>query len=186
MSKKVSRYVDETITFTPSMVTCKYMLTNGQMLIVRFTRHRNSGKKQRSFDAKIKNVFTVTVLVADNKRHLRKMLRAKDRRVFEMQTGRAGLEALSVASRYVKSFADNYVGYGQEMHVIWSDDKRRKAYRRLLRHAGFVTFYNEDNEPSCYGYRNPKFYTFVPDEEPQETEIKETEGGQQNERAKRK
>lgn len=67
-------------------------------------------------------------------------------------TGKCGLEGLRKALTYIYEFADN-LKFKEELHVGWADDKRKYAYRYLLKCNFYV---DEANE--FYHTRNLKYW----------------------------
>jgi len=73
------------------------------------------------------------------------------------------LEGLRIALDYILAFANNFCGWRDELQVDWEDDKRRRAYRWLLRHPGFVE-YKKDGGYTCIAFRHPDLYAWQPGE----------------------
>jgi hypothetical protein len=65
-------------------------------------------------------------------------------------TGKCGLEGLKKSLDYIMEFASS-LKQNEELHVGWEDERRKLAYRRLLKY-GFQL--HED----CYNYRNPEYW----------------------------
>lgn len=160
---RVIKYEGETIVSRPNMVRCRYTLSNGQILTVRFQRHVN--KAIRSTNEKIRKVWLVAVHIGDGKRADNRW-RRKAKGV-NTSTGKCGLEGLRVALGYIHSFCTT-MGLHTELQVGWSDKRRARAYKYLLRYDNFTLYENEKGEPVAIAARNPEYWIWEDDkgEEP--------------------
>jgi hypothetical protein len=151
----VTKHVGETIVQRPNRVRCRYELKNGQLLSVYFTRKR---VKQPEWD--ICFVWTVAVHIGHNRREANRWYRGMFQEHASKQTGDCGLEGLIIALRYIQAFCEKLCGARSELQINWSDDKRMRAYRYLLRYPGFV-LYEEKGKNQCLAYRNPELFKWV-------------------------
>lgn len=151
----ITKDVGETIVQRPNMVRCRYELKNGQLLSVYFTRRR---VKQPDWD--IRFVWSVAVHIGRNRREANRWFRSMFQDQASKQTGDCGLEGLVIALRYVQAFCEKLCDWRSELQIDWSDEKRMRAYRYLLRYPGFV-LYEEKGKNQCLAYRNPEFFKWV-------------------------
>lgn len=141
----------ERIVQTPSRIRCQWKLSNGQILTVRFTMGR---AKQKLTQDVIRKVWVVSAHVGNDRKQERKWIRGK--RDNNISTGTCGIEALSVARDYVLRFCE-YMSFYSEVQIAWSDKRRARAYRFLLRYAGFSLAKTIDGKECIIG-RNPEFW----------------------------
>lgn len=74
------------------------------------------------------------------------------RKYFNKQTGKCGLEGLRKGINYICKFADN-LKPNEELHIGWQDEKRKYAYRKLLKYGFYV-----DEEKEFYHTRNLNYW----------------------------
>lgn len=79
-------------------------------------------------------------------------LRKGYRKINNKITGKCGIEGLKKAAKYICSFADN-LKLNEELHVGWADDRRKYAYRGLLKRGFYV-----DEKEKFYHTRNLKYW----------------------------
>jgi len=65
-------------------------------------------------------------------------------------TGKCGLEGLKKSLDYILEFAAS-MRKNEELQIGWEDERRRSAYRRLLKYE-----FRETDD--CYYFRNPKYW----------------------------
>lgn len=128
------------------------ILSNGQHFNMYFKKHKSAEP-----DGVIHGVWTVGLCISKTRKEANVWYDNKSKNKQNFQTGYCGLEALKKAAGYLVIFA-NILSYHSEMQVGWQDEKRRKAYRWLLRY-GF-----EESE-DCYIIRNPEYWSWIPKEE---------------------
>ncbi len=116
-------------------------LSNGQYLNLYFGKHcHHSGM----------HVWTVGLFISENIREANRFWVGKKVRI--RTTGKCGLEGLRKALNYICEFADNLKS-NEEIHVGWEDDKRKYAYRYLLKYKFYV-----DEDEGFYHSRNLKYW----------------------------
>lgn len=142
---------------TPSKTFVRERLSNGQYLTMRFWRARAKGEAAAA--GQIVYVWKVSVHIGSRKELKQWRKRRKGSR--SKQTGKVGLEGLREAQGYILRFAMNFCSWRDELQVEWEDDKRRRAYRWLLRHPGFV-LYKDEGKEYCYAFRHPDLYEWIP------------------------
>lgn len=69
------------------------------------------------------------------------------------QTGKCGLEGLKLALQYICQFVGE-LGEYEELQVGWADEKRKRAYKFLLRYG----FWEHED---CYAMRNSQYWEYV-------------------------
>lgn len=74
------------------------------------------------------------------------------KKINNRMTGKCGIEGLRKALNYICEFASN-LKCNEELHVGWVDEKRKYAYRKLLKHNFFV-----DEDYGFYHARNTKYW----------------------------
>lgn len=142
---------------TPSQVSIRERLSNGQYLTMRFWRVKAKG----DIWGHVVYVWKVSVHIGSKKEARRWRRRKKGTR--SKQTGNCGLEGLREAQGYLLRFAMNFCGWRDELQIDWEDDKRRRAYRWLVRHPGFA-LYVRDGKEICYAFRHPDLYEWEPND----------------------
>jgi hypothetical protein len=120
-------------------------LSNGQWLNLYFKKHCNSTGIQ---------VWTVGVCISNSIKHANKWFDTKGeyQRKYSSQTGKCGLEGLTKALKYILEFRKN-MKEKEEIHVGWHDNKRKNAYKYLLRYNFFL-----DLEDEIYFARNMNYW----------------------------
>ena len=68
-------------------------------------------------------------------------------------TGKCGLEGLKKSLDYIVEFASS-LKQNEELHVGWEDERRKLAYRRLLKHGFWLG-------EEFYAYRNPEYWDWI-------------------------
>lgn len=125
-------------------------LSSGQHFNMYFKKYNSDRRKGEPL---VHGVWKVGLCVSETRREANDWWNSSTGSRLERQsTGKAGLEALRRAAEYLVDFS-RLLGFHSELQVNWSDDKRRSAYRRLLRY-GFIEC--ED----CYMIRNPEYWVF--------------------------
>lgn len=120
------------------------LLSNGQHLNIYFEKHNTGTNHER-----ITAVWTIGVCISDTRKQANHWWNGKNKRNLQ-QTGKCGLEGLRRTAEILKELIP-HLGFHEELQVGWEDEKRRRAYRYLLRY-GFLEF--ED----CYAIRNPEIW----------------------------
>lgn len=126
----------------PNRIRCKSRLSNGQWLFVEFKRIRQPHPQP----LRCCYIWSVAIHIGDRRKIRRRWTKKPQ------QTGRAGLEGLREALRIVKSFGYDMCDYRDEMRITWADERRRRAYRYLLRFDGF------EDHGEFIAFRNPDYY----------------------------
>lgn len=132
---KYYKYKDgSTIREKPSGLTVREPLSNGQFLTMWFWRERPS-----DYDGPVNAIWSVAIYIGTKKG----AALWKRGKLPEKQTGECGLEGLRVALGNVLALANN-IGWREEFQIKWADEKRRRAYRWLLRYPGFYEHKEDD------------------------------------------
>jgi hypothetical protein len=152
---RVTKHEGETIIERPNMIRCRYTLSNGQLLSVFFARKRANSPMYG-----ICYVWSVAIHIGRNRKEANRWFQSRNHAQDDRQTGQCGLEGLRIALRYILQFAESICVPNAEMQIAWTDDKRMRAYRYLLRFPGFI-FYEDQGNPQCIAYRNPDIYEWV-------------------------
>lgn len=122
------------------------ILSNGQHFNMYFKKRKNSEP-----DGTINGIWTVGLHIGKDRKEANKWYDRKKSKSLK-QTGECGLEALVKAKDYLLQFA-NLLSFHSEIQVGWEDEKRRSAYRRLLKY-GFIEC------DDCYIIRNPEYWAW--------------------------
>jgi hypothetical protein len=133
-------------------------LSNGQWLNLYFEKAKHCNSI---------HVWTVGLCISGSPRIANEWytsLKKGYRKLNNKTTGKCGLEGLRKALEYICTFADN-LKLNEELHVEWSDDKRKYAYRGLLKRKFYV-----DEVNGFYHKRNLSYW------QPNETAISELTG----------
>lgn len=148
----------EVITEKPSRVVCRYKLDSGKVLTVWFDRLRNRGQVSRE----IRYVWGVAMCISDTKEWANWWRRGGGRK--NPITGTGDLEGLRLALRYVRAFAEHKIGPRAALQVSWADERRKRAYRYLLRYEGW-SMQRNDGRDVCLEYRDPECWVDLTKEE---------------------
>lgn len=151
----------ERIVRRPNSMRCRYVLSNGQLLTVYFNRYRNRGR----VGSGIRYVWLVAVHIGNGRREANRWHDRGAQERTQRQTGTCGLEGMTVALRYVLAFANHFIGPYEELQVGWADDKRRRAYRYILRYPGFIMHEVDGKHGGFIAYRNPDIYEWIENKE---------------------
>lgn len=134
---------------SPSKITLKQKLSDGNYLSIWFRRRRVKGEEWQG----VHYLWTCSVYVGT----------LKDARIWagkkthDKITGNGTIEALRLAKGYILGFCRVFVEYGMELQINASDAKRYRAYKFLMRYDGFQA----EEETRTIHYRNPKYYEWV-------------------------
>ena len=120
-------------------------LSNKQWLNLYFKKHCNNTGIQ---------IWTVGLCISNSVKGANKWFDTNGRyyRKYTGQTGKCGLEGLRKALIYICEFADN-LKQNEEFHIEWHDEKRKYAYRYLLKCNFYV-----DEENKFYHTRNLSYW----------------------------
>jgi len=118
------------------------LLSNGQWLNLFFQKHCNETGIA---------VWTMGLCISPSVKEANRWFNKSRYKLNNVQTGRCGLEGLTKALRYVLDFRDS-MPEKAELHIEWSNDKRKSVYGRLLKYDFF-----DSGEDFYYG-RNMNFW----------------------------
>lgn len=121
------------------------ILPNGQHFNLYFKKH---GSKEG--DNRIHGIWTVGLHIGSSRKEANLWYDSAGKSKDSRQTGTCGLEALFKAAKYITEFV-SILGFHSELQIGWQDDKRRRAYRWLLR-------YDFKEYDDCYAVRNPEYW----------------------------
>lgn len=130
-------------------------LSNGQLLNVYFWR-----LKAVVFDEHV-FVWNVGVVISKNRKEANHWFLRDSKKKKEISTGDCGLEGLKMAKDLILEF-QHQLKQNEYLFVAHSDEKRKRAYKWLLRY-GFKEFFKGD-EFHNYGIANPFYWEWVDDE----------------------
>jgi hypothetical protein len=137
----------------PTAWRVRQRMKNGQWLSVFFKRHRAKGTKEER--GPIVYIWNVAIHIGPNKKAGSKWYHGWSKKDHNRSTGDGSLAALCQALAYIRGFVENYMGLHDELHIHWSDAKRARAYRYLLRYPGFAI---DPDMPGFIMARNPHIY----------------------------
>ncbi|OCZ54320.1 hypothetical protein [Dehalobacter sp. TeCB1] len=115
-------------------------LSNGQFMNLYFSKHCHSSGI---------HIWNVGLYISSNTREANNFWLGK--KVPAKITGRCGIEGLKKAFDFIMEFAQS-LGIKDELHVGWEDDRRKYAYRYLLK-RGFLV----DEDQGFYHIRNMQY-----------------------------
>lgn len=133
---------------------------NGQWLTVFFRRKRVKGDTKEEIKAwgDIRYVWDVAIHIGKTKRQANRWYHGWSQKDHNRSTGDGSLAALSQALAYIRAFVVDYMDKRDELQIYWSDERRARAYRYLLRYPGF--FIDKDR-PNAITAWNPSIYEFT-------------------------
>ena len=121
------------------------LLSNGQHFNMYFKK-----KQSLKNNDQIHGIWSVGLCISNTRKESNVWYNNSPKDKTCLQTGKCGLEALLKAAEYLVLFA-NDLSCHSELRVRWQDDKRRSAYRRLIKY-GFKVYGDH------YAIRNPKYW----------------------------
>lgn len=126
------------------------VLSNGQHLNLYFLKH------DCIFGDNV-TVWSMGLCISKTRRNSNDWFKGRKTQLHNRQTGTCGIEGLKKALNYIRQFVGE-MGEYEELQIGWADEKRKRAYKFLLRY-GFLEY------DDCYYIRNPQYWERVKDAE---------------------
>ncbi len=121
------------------------ILSNGQHLNLYFRKFNS--------DESGVGVWKIGLCISNTRKEANKWWAGKSiRKIDNKLTGKCGLEGLKKALFYILELCKCLIW--DEIQISWNDEKRKRAYKYLLR-------YGFKEAKHCYYYRNPDYWTHV-------------------------
>jgi hypothetical protein len=117
-------------------------LPNGQVMSLYFQRHQCP---KESF-----KIWTVGLYIGSSRKEANRWYTKKPKHKSNKSTGQCGLTGLRRALHYILEFVDQ-LGFNEELQIRWQDEKRKSAYRYLIR-------YGFQEAEDFYHMRNPRYW----------------------------